>query len=320
MNEITENTKSLKIDQIDWQRREKLALSRLTDKQKLFCEEYVRSFDKIKAMKAGGYALPKHTTGGAQRKLIEQNFEKIMSSEAVQEYILLLKQDVASRLGVSVDDIIDEYKLMAFANIEDYVEWDKNGFTKFKDSKKLTRAQKAGILEITETTTVKGTTIKIKLHPKQPALDRLFEILKELEEFESSHKGQANISQTQINVMLGDPLMRRAIELIATKMFPEQIKLVGVDKNQIEFNKHLDKIMHKLEATSGRKGTRSFGEAQLPAPESTGGKEKDGGNPAEVINNIGGKKEVSQDESCGAAAADTEPADRYDFNGIRPVS
>lgn len=316
----------LSIDQLDMLRRERIALSKLTDKQKAFCETYCRTFDKISAMKAGGYYLPKETRkGGSQQALIEKNFNGIMASAAVQEYIFLLKQSVASRLNVSMDAIIDEYKSMAFTNIDDYVEWSNDGFTTFKSSDELTRAQKAGILEITETTTKSGSTIKIKLHNKQTSLDRLFDVLKELEEKDSKPDPTARISQTQINVILQDPIKRRAIEHLAEGMFTKQIHLVGTDKDRLEFDKHLTKITTRLlEATSGVKGSGRIGGAGIPAP---GEIEAGGNNAADHSGeDTAGKKPVGEGqgvlegetEGDAGVAAESDIAEgrRYDIDGL----
>jgi len=244
--------KPMTLDVVDLLRREKLALSKLTDKQKIFCEAYVRTFDKLLSMKEAGYWTPKHEKGGAQTALIQQTFEHIMSSESVKEYISLLKQSIASRLGFSMDDIVEQYKAMAFANMDDYVRWNADGIVAVQDSEHLTRAQKAGILEITETTTKAGKTIKIKLHSKQTSLDKLFKILKELEEHETKPKGPAEINNNNILIMLQDPVARRSLENIAGILFTKKIKLVGTDKNKEEFNKHLEAITGRLlEAQSG---------------------------------------------------------------------
>lgn len=247
----------LSFDQLDLLRRERMALAKLTDKQKLFCEEWVRSFDRIQAMKAGGYWTPKQV-GTSQKKLADRNFEDIMASPTVQEYIFLLRQSVVSRLGLSVDVLIDEYKAMALSNMDDYVSWDNNGFTRIKASTELTRAQKAGILEISETTTKQGKVVKIKLYNKQPALDRLLEVLRELEEQETKPQAATKISQTQINLILQDPIKRRAIEHLAESLYGRQISLVGTDKARVDFEGHMAKITNKLmEATSGVSGRRN---------------------------------------------------------------
>jgi phage terminase small subunit len=303
-------------------RRERLALSKLTDKQKLFCEEYIRSFDKVAAMTAGGYYMPKDKRGlgTTQRKLIEKNFENIMKSPTVGEYLHLLKQSVASRLNVSMDQIIDEYKAMAFTNMDDYVSWTNAGFQKVKSSKELTRAQKAGIIEISETTTKSGTTVKIKLHNKQTALDRLFEVLKELEEVELKPEGPAKISQTQINVILQDPVKRRAVEHLAESMFDKQICLVGTDKDRIEFDKHMTKITTKLlEATGGRKfnvGSAVGAEAKQITTGSGEG-EDNRNNSSGSKGSMEAAKEVCEVEDANIEEkSDLEAGRRYAVDGI----
>ena len=270
--EPIEAGKALSLDQLDLLRRERLALSKLTDKQKKFCEVYVRTFDRLMAMQEAGYSLPKNRTGGSQIKLIEKSFNNIMSSPAVAEYINLLKQSVASRIGVSMDAIIEEYRRLAFANMADYVSWDDNGVTFLKSSDDLTAAQKAGVVEITETTTKAGKVVRIKLHSKQASLDRLYEILKELEVHDSETGKAAKINQTQINIMLADPAKRRALEHLSEAMFDKKIALNYTDRDKLAFNQQLDKITAKLLGdTHGISGGRSAGVPQIEAVEKTGG-------------------------------------------------
>jgi hypothetical protein len=321
-------SETITTDQLDLMRRERLALAKLTDKQKKFCEEYVRSFDKVQSLQAGGYYLPqdKRGRGTSQKILIERNFEKVMSSAPVQEYIFLLKQSVASRLNVSMDSIIDEYKSMAFTNMDDYVEWDADGITSFKSSEDLTRAQKAGILEITETTTKLGKTIKIKLHNKQTALDRLFEVLKELEENETKPEGPAKISQTQINILLQDPVKRRAIEHFAEGLFDKQICLVGTDKDRLEFDKHMAKITEKLRGiTVGNKNSGSVVRIpELTAPQKDAGESGDGADHSGADTpeqKQAGRSEIlpsGKEEGDAGDAQDGELEDgrRYDIDGL----
>jgi phage terminase small subunit len=317
--------KALSIDQLDLMRRERLLLSKLTDKQKAFCESYVRHFNKLVALKDGGYWTPQKS-GGSQAVLVQQRFENIMKSPSVQQYILLLKQSVASRLDISMDDIIDEYKSMAFTNMADLVEWDDKGMTILKSSKQLTKAQKAGIAEITETTTKAGTVVKIKLHNKQTALDRLFEILKSLEERETGDEGPAKISQTQINVILGDPIKRRAIEHLAESLFDRQISLVGTDKDRLEFEKHMEKITKKLLETTNGQGATSPGGAAiplLPETEAGDGEGADGGdtgNKGQKPNAPGLRNNKTERTAQGAEEGqeegELETGCRYDIDGL----
>ena len=243
--------KTLTMDQIDMLRRERLALSQLTEQEKVFCETYIRTFDRKLAVKEAKYKLPKGR-GGQQTEIFNKLFNEIMASEPVAHYINLLKESVASRIGFSMDDIVEQYKAMAFANMSDYVEWDAKGMTTIKSSNVLSKLQKAGICEITETETKLGKTIKLKLHNKQQALDRLYEVLKELEDRNENQKGPKQVTNQQILLMLGDPVKRRSLEHIAEAMFTKPIKLTGTDKNKQMFNENLTRIVKQLsEATSG---------------------------------------------------------------------
>lgn len=329
-----QSTGKMTMGQLDLMRRERLALSRLTTKQKNFCEVWVRTFNKLLTLKESGYWSPKSDRiGTSQEKLIEQNFQRVMDSPVVQEYIFLLKQSVASRLGVSMDQIIDEYKSMAFANIADYVSWTKDGFTEIKASSALTREQLAGVVEVSETTTKAGKVVKLKLYNKQSALDRLFEVLKELEDNEDKPEGPAKISQTQINVILQDPVKRRAVEHLAESMYDKRISLVGTDKDRVEFQAHMEKITARLlggkSSGSTNNGIGHSGERGghagvpcLPAPTGGSGEGEDQGahgheSGAEAHADAD-PEDLPEVEAQGDAAEpeDTEAGSRYDINGL----
>jgi len=321
--EPIEAGKALSLDQIDLLRRERLALSKLTDKQKKFCEVYVRTFDRLMAMQEAGYSLPKNRSGGSQIKLIDKTFENIMKSPAVVEYINLLKQSVASRIGVSMDAIIEEYRRLAFANMADYVSWDNKGVTILKSSDDLTEAQKAGVVEITETTTKAGKVVRIKLHSKQASLDRLFEILKELEVHETKDNKATKINPVQVNIMLADPAKRRALEHISEVMFDKKIALNYTDKDKLAFNQQLDKITEKLLGdTHGSSGGRSAGVPQIEKTTGAGGQSADAGDHGQA-----GRAEDADTVRQPAGPGDTQGADsgeepeadggrRYDIDGL----
>jgi len=321
--EPIEAGKALSLDQLDLLRRERLALSKLTDKQKKFCEVYVRTFDRLMAMQEAGYSLPKNCTGGSQAKLIEKTFNNIMNSAAVAEYINLLKQSVASRIGVSMDAIIEEYRRLAFANMADYVSWNDDGVTFLKSSNDLTAAQKAGVVEITETTTKAGKVVRIKLHSKQASLDRLYEILKDLEVRDTSDNKTGKITQTQINIMLGDPAKRRALEHLSEAMFDKKIALNYTDRDKLEFNKQLDKITAKLLGdTHGISGGRSAGVPQIEAVEETGGQGADEGDHGQAGRAQDTESICQPADPCdtqgvdGGEEQETDGGRRYDIDGL----
>lgn len=313
----------LKIDQLDLMRRERLALAKLTDQQKAFCENWVLTFDKLSALKAGGYWTPK-SDGGSQLRLLNNNFERIMAHPHVQEYILLLKQSVASRLGVSMDQLINQYKTLAFANMDDYVEWTSAGFTRIKSSSELTEDQKAGIMEITETTTKAGKVIKIKLFNKQAALDRLFDILQSLERDESEQKDRpAQITQIQINQILQDPVKRRAVEHLASGLFDKRIHLTSYDKKHAEFQKRVEEMSMKL--LENMDGTADTVDARCQTAENSkrrAGEAEDGSPDGEIAQPQETGHSRNQGQACETGSddadsdADVEGQTRYDIDGL----
>ena len=67
--------------------------------------------------------------------------------------------------------IIDEYARIAFADMSDYGEWDRDFVTLFP-SRQLTPEQSAAVSEVKQT----RQGVQIKLHDKQKALDALARI------------------------------------------------------------------------------------------------------------------------------------------------
>ena len=265
------NKGPMNLDVVDYVRREKMALLNLTEQERRFCEGYVRHFDKMVAYRDAGYATQGFS--GEPIKNLEEDVDALVMKPNVSVYLVLLRESVASRIGVDLDMIVEEYRRMAFANMGQYVSWDADGITFLQSSEQLTEAQRAGVMEITETENKQGKTVKVKLFPKQAALDRLFEILKELEDRQEKPKVN-KIDNMQVNVILGDPVKRRAIEHLAAGMFNRQIMLVADDKDAESFNKHIENITKKFQGVargSRGGGTRAF-EAYTPAESAGSGR------------------------------------------------
>lgn len=308
-------------DKKDWVRREQLALLDLTDQQRKLCESYIRCMDKAASMIEAGYWVPKKR-GAKQLRFIDMNFERYISPPHVQRYLMLLKESVASRLGISMDDIIDEFRSMAFTNMEDYVSWSEEGIT-ITDSASLTRAQKAGVVQITETTTRGVKTIKIKLHNKQPALDRLYEILKELESIDRSAVNKPHaISQTQINMILGDPGLRRAVENLAEHMGSHPVKLVGQDQHRIEFDRQIEQITSRLldNKEPKRKLTTATYRISDDDPDDDDNDEETAEDGAGMAEAAEGNADTTTDESKGELIENGESGDSRDDDGEEEAS
>ena len=68
--------------------------------------------------------------------------------------------------------VVQEFAKVGFANAGDYFDWGPDGITvRSKDD--LTPEQQAAVAEVSETTTEHGGTIRLKLHSKLDALEKL---------------------------------------------------------------------------------------------------------------------------------------------------
>ena len=74
-------------------------MSKLTDKQKFFCEEYLQDFNATRAYVAAGFS----------KKLANTNASKLLDKPQVKEYIESKQNELTNRLEVQREDIVREY-------------------------------------------------------------------------------------------------------------------------------------------------------------------------------------------------------------------
>lgn len=86
----------------------------LTDKQRLFCIYYIRSFNATKAYQKAY---------GCDYCSAMQNGSRMLRNDKVKEEIMRLKQDRLNREFLNESDIFQKYMDIAFADITDYVEF-----------------------------------------------------------------------------------------------------------------------------------------------------------------------------------------------------
>lgn len=106
---------------------EEINNSELTDKQKLFCINYIRCFNATKAY----------------QKTYECSYESaavsgfhLLRNPKIKEEILKLKQARLNRDFFNEEDLFQKYMDIAFANMTDYVEFSKNNIS-LKDSREV---------------------------------------------------------------------------------------------------------------------------------------------------------------------------------------
>lgn len=292
-----------KVDSVELVRRETLKSLPVTEQERVFCESYVRHFDKWMAFKEAGFKVSKKVDGaGYQGRVLENDIDEILSRSHVQAYLRVLKESVATRVGVTIDGIVDEYKAMAFAKMTDYVTWDSGGLTFVRSSKELSDAQVRGVMEVMETDTKHGKQVKVKLFPKQPALDRLFDILKELESIEAPGEERGIKVKNQINMILADPAMRRSVEVLTEGLFGKRVMLSATDPNKEEFDLVMQNISQRyLEKSHGGEATEGVSDkSQTKARVGKGGRGKEEGfsRHQEAEDAGGAEQGLSDAEAC----------------------
>lgn len=134
----------------------------LTEKQKLFCEEYIKDFNGTESAKRAGYGL-----GDPGRYAIE-----LLRKPHVKAYIEEIQKRLARSMNITQERVLMELAKIAFANLGEML--DDDG--KLKPFKELTKDQTAALTELhIDETAAAGEAPararrKIKLSDKQQAL------------------------------------------------------------------------------------------------------------------------------------------------------
>jgi phage terminase small subunit len=153
----------------------------LTEKQSRFIDAYLLEPDGTKAAIAAGYS--------EKSAAVEAN--RLLKNAKVREALDEARKAIQGRTGVTADRVIAELAKVGFADIRNLVSWRANvvGMTEdengeevlavtnqvaLRDSKDLSDEAAASVSEISQTST---GAIKVKLHPKLPALVKLGEHL-----------------------------------------------------------------------------------------------------------------------------------------------
>ena len=150
----------------------------LTPKQELFVQEHEKARNATQACIRTGYS----------RKAARQTGSRLLALEAVQAALRARGAAALAHLEVTEDMALQELAAIAFSNIEDYVEWDKDGGALVvKSSAEIPRHLAAAIESIDEqameSTNKDGSRLytrskrKVKLYNKLEALKLLAEYL-----------------------------------------------------------------------------------------------------------------------------------------------
>lgn len=166
-----------------------MAKDSLTEKQKIFCREYIFDWNATRAAKAAGYSEATAYAIGHEN----------LSKPEIQDYIKEIQKDLEKASGLSRLKVLTEHKKIAFSSIASL----HNTWITRVDFEQLTEEQKACIEEITtqtriekhfigtdeEPTEIQVDYVKIKLYNKQKSLDSISKMLGYNEPEKVEHSG-----------------------------------------------------------------------------------------------------------------------------------
>jgi phage terminase small subunit len=132
----------------------------MTEKQKLFCKEYIIDFNATKAAERAGYS--KDTA----KQIGHENLTKLDLQVEINKEI----DKRTERVVVKQDRVIYELAKMAFADLSNYLKIDTTGVSINPD---IENFDMSVLSEASETVTKDGGTIRIKLADKLKALELL---------------------------------------------------------------------------------------------------------------------------------------------------
>lgn len=148
----------------------------LTDKQRVFCEEYIVDNNGTRAAIAAGYS----------EKTARQIAANLLTKVNIQEEIDRLREARSKRTQITADRVLEEFAKIGFANIKDYLQVEEKEYIVGLDKKGKPVKDKVKAVEIFETENIEDdlasaiaeikqtkTGISLKLHDKIKALENI---------------------------------------------------------------------------------------------------------------------------------------------------
>lgn len=135
---------------------------KLTPKQRVFVDEYLVDLNATQACIRAGYSA--RTADRIGPELLG----KTWVAEAIQDAM----RERSARTGITADRVIAEIAKIAFADPRKVMTWGPSG-VELLPSESLTDDDAAIISEVSESRTESGGSLKIKLHSKLDALEKL---------------------------------------------------------------------------------------------------------------------------------------------------
>lgn len=164
----------------------------LTEKQKRFCDEYLKDFNASRAAEQAGY----------KKRSAAQQAARMLRKDNIQEYIQARIDERTKRTEVTQDMVVNELKKIAFSNMGSVARWNGSGVS-FFDSDELNEDAKATVMSVEETTNQHGGSLKIKQYDKTKALELLGRHLGMFKD-KIEHSGELTLEQLLIGTQKKD--------------------------------------------------------------------------------------------------------------------
>lgn len=136
--------------------------SKINEKQRKFCEEYLIDLNATQAAIRAGYSEKTAKVIGNEN----------LTKPYIQSEIQRLQKTRSKRTEITADRVLKELARIGFANIDDILDFDNESVT-IKDSKTLKKKVKSAISEVSKTISKDGISIKVKMYDKISALDKI---------------------------------------------------------------------------------------------------------------------------------------------------
>lgn len=145
----------------------------LTDKQRLFCIYYVKSFNATQSAIKAGYAPDSAHVEGS----------RLLRNAKVADEIKRIKGEMMQDVFIDAMDVLNKYIKIAFADITDYLSFGRKDIEVDRDENGDPITAEVNFVEFNNSHTIDGTIISevkqgkdgvsIKLEDKMKALDKL---------------------------------------------------------------------------------------------------------------------------------------------------
>lgn len=143
----------------------------MNERQQKFAVEYIVDYNATQAAKRAGYS----------EKTAYQQGHMLLKNREIKAAINKALAELRERTFITADRVILEIAKMAFANISDIISWDAEGNVTIALPETLTTDQRSAISEMSKFTVsiptkdgeITKTSLKLKMHSKGDALDKL---------------------------------------------------------------------------------------------------------------------------------------------------